>query len=180
MAEDENRAMILKAVKDRVRLSEEQQRVQMIADAIGERRERDLLDVLSSIEQDRGWPETVKHLLKAQNFSYTLPIGTGPLKTKVEALKYREIIFSVLGCRGLEPIPIDTEQLLTRMKDECSMVDASVSLRGFIESIARDQIKSGDTLFFDSNDFDIQVSEDTTQLADRIKYEEVQGITLEQ
>ncbi|PNX50743.1 MAG: hypothetical protein BV458_12685, partial [Thermoplasmata archaeon M9B2D] len=158
MTEDDNRAIILKAVKDRVRQSEEQQRVQMIADAIGERRDRDLLDVLSSIEQERGWPETVNHLMKAQHFSYAIPIGTGSPKSKIEDLKFREMLFSVLGFRGLEPIPTTTEDLLTRMKDECSLVDASDSLRDYAESIAYDQIESGDTLFFDSSDFDIQVS----------------------
>jgi hypothetical protein len=180
LAEDENRATILKAVKDRVRQSEEQQRVQMIADAIGERRDRDLLDLLSSIEQDRGWSETLKHLLKAKNFSYALPIGTGLLNTKVEDLKFREMLFSVLGCRGLEPVSIDTEELLTWMKDELSLVSASNSVRKYIESIVRNQIESGDTLFFDPNDFDIQVSEDTTQMIERMKYEEVQRIALEQ
>jgi len=180
LTEDDNRAIILKAVKDRVRQSEEQQRVQMIADAIGERRDRDLLDLLSWIEQDRGWSETLEHLMKAQDFSYALPIGTGPFKTKVEDLKFREMLFSVLGCRGLEPIPTNIEELLARMKDECSLVDASDSLRDYIESIACNQIESGDTLFFDPNDFDIQVSEDIIQMIERMKYEEIQAITLEQ
>ncbi|MFW9956878.1 MAG: hypothetical protein ACFFCT_02305 [Candidatus Odinarchaeota archaeon] len=180
MAEDDNRAKILKAVKDHVRQSEEQQRVQMIADAIGERRDRDLLDIISSIEQDRGWPETLQHLQKAQNFSYSLPVGTGPLKIKVEDLKFREMLFSVLGCRGLEPIPVNTEEILTQMKDERSIVDASDSIRKYIESIARNQIETGDSLFFDSNDFDIQVSEDITQMIEQLKHKEVQGITLEQ
>ncbi len=179
MTEDDNRAIILKAVKDRVRQSEEQQRVQMIADAIGERRDRDLLDVLSSIEQERGWPETVNHLMKAQHFSYAIPIGTGSPKSKIEDLKFREMLFSVLGFRGLEPIPTTTEDLLTRMKDECSLVDASDSLRDYAESIAYDQIESGDTLFFDSSDFDIQVSEDIIQMIEQMSYEEIQRITLE-
>ncbi|MFW9906935.1 MAG: hypothetical protein ACFFEF_00035 [Candidatus Thorarchaeota archaeon] len=179
MAEDDNRATILRTVKDRVRQSEEQQRVQMIADAIGERRDRDLLDILSSIEQDKGWPETLSYLTKAQHFSYAIPIGTGLPMSRIEDLKFREMLFSVLGSRGLEPVQIDTEDILTRIKDESSLVDASASLRDYAESIACNQIESGDTLFFDSNDLDIQVSENITQMIEQMKYEEIQKITLE-
>jgi len=179
LAEDDNRAAILRNVKDRVRQSEEQQRVQMIADAIGERRDRDLLDILSSIEQVRGWPETLSHLMKAQHFSYATPIGTGLPKSKIEDLKFREMLFSVLGSRGLEPIPIDTEDLLARIKNEGSLVDASDSLRKYAESIACNQIESGDILFFDSHDLDFQVSENVAQMIEQAKYEETQRITLE-
>lgn len=179
MADDNNRVAILKTAKDRARQSEEQQCVQKIADAIGDRRNRDLLDILSSIEQDRGWSETLKHLMKARYFSYAIPIGIGLPKSKIEDLKFREMVFSVLGSRGLEPIPIGTEDLLTRIKDERSLVDASDSLRKYAESIACDQMESGDTLFFDSNDLDIQVSENVAQMIEQTKYEAIKGITLE-
>jgi hypothetical protein len=179
LTEENNRATILKAVKDRVRQSEEQQLVQMLADAIGERRDRDLLDLLSWIEQDRGWSETLKHLQKAQDSSYTIPMGAGPVKARVENLKFRELLFAVLGCCGLEPIPINNEELLDRMKNESSLVDASISLRNYIESIARNQIESGDTLFFGPNDFDLQISKDITQLIEQKRCEEIQEIILE-
>jgi hypothetical protein len=179
LAEENNRVIILKAIKERVKQSEEQRHVQMLADAIGERRNRDLLDLLSWFEQDRGWPETLKCLRKAQDSSYALPIGAGPVKTKVENLKFRELLFSAMGCHGLEPIPTNNEELLNRINDEHSLVDASVSLRDYIESIAYNQIESGDTLFFDSSDFDFQISEDITRLIERMQYEEVQELILE-
>jgi hypothetical protein len=179
LTEEDNRATVLKAVKDRVRQSEEFQRVQMLADSIGDRRDRDLLDLLSWIEQERGWPETLKHLLRAQDFSYSLPIGTGPNTSKVENLKFREMLFSAFGCRGLESISTSTGDLLTFIENERSLIDASNSLRNHIESIARNQIESGDTLFFDLNDLDFQVSEDIAQLIERMRNEEIQGIVLE-
>ena len=92
MAKDNNRESILQAVKERVKQSEELQLTQMIVDAIGERRNRDLSDLVSEIEQDRGWPVVLTHLSRANQIHYTLPIGAGPNKTLIEDLKYREIL----------------------------------------------------------------------------------------
>lgn len=179
MADDDNRAAILKAAKERAKQSEEQHIVQLLADAVGERRDRDLLDLLSHIEQDRGWPDALEFFMRAREFSYSLPVGAGVDKTKVEDLKYREMLFSLLGCRGLEPINTNTDELLIRMKKEPSLIEASLSLREYIESVAREQIEAGDTLFFSSNDFDVQIPEDLSQLLEHINREAVQGLTLE-
>jgi hypothetical protein len=177
--EENNRATILKAAKDRARQSEEQYRVQMIADSIGERRNRDLLDLLSQIEQERGWSETVEYLMKAQGFIYALPIGTGPSKITVEPLKYREMLFSVLGCNGLEPVSIGTSEILNRMKEEPSLIDASVSVRSYIESVVKKQAETGDVLFFSTNEFDTQIAEDVSQLIESVTQRRTQGLLLE-
>ena len=179
MAEDDNRAAILKAAKERAGQSEEHRIVQLLADAVGERRDHDLLDLLSHIEQERGWPDTLEFLMRAREYSYFLPVGAGVDKTKVEDLKYREMLFSLLGCRGLEPIHTNTEELLIRMKKEHSLIEASLPLREYIESVAREQIETGDTLFFSSNDFDVQISEDLSQLLEHLNREAAQGLTLE-
>jgi hypothetical protein len=176
--EENNRATILKAAKDRARQSEEQHRVQMIADSIGERRERDLLDLLSQIEQERGWSETVEHLMKAQGFIYALPIGTGSSRITVEPLKYREMLFSTLGCNGLEPVLISTSELLNRMKEESSLIDASVSLRNYIESVVKEQIETGDILFFSTNEFGTQITEDISQLIESMTQKRIQQLHL--
>ena len=47
MDKDKERNSILQAVKERVKQSEEHQLTQVIADAIGERRYRDLKDLIS-------------------------------------------------------------------------------------------------------------------------------------
>lgn len=179
MAEDDNHAAILKAAKERVKQSEEQHIVQMLATAIGERRDRDLLDLLSQSEQEKGWPETLELFTSARESSYALPVGAGLNKIKVEDLKYREMLFSILGCRGLEPTDSNTTELLTRMKDDDSLVDASSSLHEYIESAARLQIESGDTLFFASSDFDAQISETLLHLLEHVNNEAGKGLTLE-
>jgi hypothetical protein len=179
LTEDDNRAAILKAAKERAKQSEEHRIVQLLADVVGERRDRDLLDLLSHIEQERGWPDTLEFLTRAREFSYSLPVDAGMDKTKVEDLKYREMLFSLLGCRGLEPIHTNTEELLIRMKKERSLMEASLSLHEYIELVAREQMETGDTLFFSPNDFDVQISEYLSQLLERMNREAVQGLTLE-
>ena len=178
MAEDKNRESILKAVKDRVRKSEELQLTQMIVDAIGERRTRDLDDLLSQIEQDRGWSVTIKHLSQARELPYTLPIGAGPHKTLIEELKYREMLFTLLNCNGFEPINITIEEILSRLENEDSLIDASQSFRVKCESMTTKQIESGDTLFFDLANTDSSIPEGTAEILERTQHDEITSLSL--
>jgi hypothetical protein len=177
--EENNRNAILKAAKDRARQSEEQHRVQMIADAIGERRDRDLLDLLSHIEQERSWAEAVEHLIKAQDFDYALPMGTGSSKTKVEPLKFREMLFLILSCNGLEPVSISTIELLNQMKEESSLIDAAITAHHHIESVTKEQVESGDILFFSANEYGAEISDNISQLIEDVKQEKSLEILLE-
>ncbi|MHA1286191.1 MAG: HEAT repeat domain-containing protein [Candidatus Thorarchaeota archaeon] len=178
MAEDKKRESILKAVKDRVRKSEELQLTQMIVDAIGERRTRDLNDLISQIEQDRGWSVTIKHLSQARELPYSLPIGAGPHKTLIEELKYREMLFALVNCNGFEPINITIEEILSRLENEDSLIDASQSFRVECESMTTKQIESGDTLFFDLANTDSSISEDTGELLERTQHDEIANLSL--
>ena len=178
MTEDRNRESILKAVKDRVRKSEELQLTQMIVDAIGERRTRDLGDLISQIEQDKGWSVTVKHLSHARQLPYTLPIGAGPHKTLLEDLKYRETIFSILNCNGYEPIPITIEDILSKLENEDSLVDASQSFHAECESLIVKQVESGDTLFFDPASTESSISTGTAELLEQTQRDEVANLFL--
>jgi hypothetical protein len=178
LTNDKDRESILLAVKERVKQSEEKQLTQMVADAIGERRYRDLKDIVSQIEQDRGWSETLKHLSKAKNFTYTLPIGAGPNKTVIETLKYRETLFSILNCCGFEPISITTEEILSRLKDEDSLIDASKLFQTECESLTIKQIELGDTLFFDRMYFDSSISKTVIDLLEESQHQEVTNLLL--
>ena len=162
--DDKHREAILKAVKERVRQSEERQLTQMIADAIGERRNRDLEDLISQIEQERGWPIALKHLAQSQYIPYRLPIGTGPSKTLVEDLKYRETIFSLLGCSGFDPIPLTNDEILIILGQSESLVDASQSFFSECELLTRKQIASGDTLFYNTTLDDNALAQDFLQV----------------
>jgi hypothetical protein len=175
LAKDNNRESILQAVKERVKQSEELQLTQMVVDAIGERRNRDLSDLVSQIEQDRGWPVALMHLSRANQFPYTLPIGAGPNKTLIEDLKYREMIFAVLECSGFEPITIATEDILSSLENEDSLIDASQLMRSKCESLATKQIESGDTLFFDLINTDVG----TADLLEKIQRDELTNLFLE-
>lgn len=179
MAKDKDRQSILLAVKERVKQSEEMQLTQMIVDAIGERRYRDLKDLISQIEQDQGWSEALKHFSKARELPYILPIGAGPNKTLIEDLKYRETVFTVLECNGFEPIPVTTEEILSRLKNEDSLIDASKSFHTECELLAVKQIESGDTLFFDQTHHDSSISIDVVNLLEKMKHEEIANLSLE-
>jgi hypothetical protein len=179
LEEGNDRSAILRTAKDRAMQSEEQQRLHMIADAIGERRDRDLLDILSQIEQERGWSEVVEHLVKARKFVYTLPVGVGPFKTEVEPLKFREMLFAMLGCTGLEPVSISTSELLDWMKDKSSLAKASVSAHAHIESIVKKQVETGDTLFFNADEFGNQITEGIRQIIERAMNKGTRELALE-
>jgi len=163
LTQDEHREAILKAVKERVKQSEERQLTQMIADAIGEQRTRDLEDLISQIEQDRGWSATLKHLFQSRYIPYRLPIGTGPRQTLVEGLKYRETIFSLLGCSGFESVPLTSDEILAVLEKSESLVDASQSFLSECELLTRKQIESDDTLFYNTHLDDISLPQDTLQ-----------------
>lgn len=179
LAKDKDRESILLAVKERVKQSEELQLTQMLVDAIGERRYRDLKDLLSQIEQDRGWSEALKHFSKARTLPYILPIGAGPSKTLIEDLKYRETVFTILECNGFEPIPITTEEILSRLENEDSLIDASKSFLTECELLAVKQIESGDTLFFDQTQIDSSISVDVVNLLEKIQHGEIANLSLE-
>ncbi|MBE0525721.1 MAG: hypothetical protein IH631_02180, partial [Candidatus Thorarchaeota archaeon] len=179
MTNDKDRESILKAVKERVKQSEELQLTQMIVDAIGERRYRDLGDLVSEIEQDSGWNAAIKHLIAARRFSYTLPIGAGPNKAQVEHLKYREMIFALLGCSGYEPINLSTEEILSRLVNTDSMVDACQILQAECDSLVINQIESGDNLFFNLEYAGSSISKDIADLLERAQQEDVARLVLE-
>ena len=179
LAKDKDRESILLAVKERVKQSEELQLTQMLVDAIGERRYRDLKDLISQIEQDRGWSEALKHFSKARTLPYILPIGAGPSKTLIEDLKYRETVFTILECNGFEPIPITTEEILSRLENEDSLIDASKSFHTECELLAVKQIESGDTLFFDQTQIDSSISVDVVNLLEKIQHGEIANLSLE-
>lgn len=178
LVENKDRESILRAVKERVKQSEELQLTQMIVDAIGERRDRDLGDLLSQIEQDQGWSVALTHLSRARKLPYILPIGVGPRKTLIEDLKYRETIFTVLDCNGFEPIPITIEEILSRLENEDSLIDASQSFRVECESMAIEQIELGDTLFFNLTNVDSSNSRGIEELLGRAQHDEVVKLLL--
>ncbi len=179
MAGENNRDRIFKAVKERIKETDEKERIQIIANAIGDRRYRDLVDIVAKIEEEDDWSTALEFLIKAQYKKYSSPMTIGQDKTKLEELKFREMVFELLSCRGLEPIPTDTTDLLKSLDNESSLVDASRVLVTKLEKLAEQQIKAGDTLFFDFSE-NISVSQETVNLLNEIRSENVHSLSIEQ
>jgi hypothetical protein len=138
----------LRASRERAEKAEMEHTLEDIANAIGERRSRDLLDIVAAVEQDKGWSTAIEHLITVADTEYATPASFGRQHTQIEPVKYREMIFSLLSCSGLEPVQTDTMSLLQMLKSNTSLADASKSLILHVQDIAMKQIETGDTLYF--------------------------------
>ncbi|MHA3964801.1 MAG: hypothetical protein AM325_014830, partial [Candidatus Thorarchaeota archaeon SMTZ1-45] len=96
----------------------------------------------------------------------------------IETLKYREMIFSLLSCEGLEPVKTDTMSLLRMLESNASLADASQSIIIHIQEIAAKQIESGDTLYF--NLATTQEFEELSRLLEKIRNEQIASLILQQ
>ncbi|MFW9786641.1 MAG: hypothetical protein ACFFE2_06030 [Candidatus Thorarchaeota archaeon] len=179
MTDENTRDRIFRAVKERIKETDEQDRIQMITNAIGDRRYRDLVDIVARIEGESDWPTALEYLMKAQDKKYSSPMTIGQDKTSLEALKYREMIFELLSCRGLEPVPISMTNLLTSLKNEPSLVAASRVLLTKLEEMTIKQIEAGDTLFFDFSE-NVSISQEVVNLLDQTRKENIQNISINQ
>ncbi|MHA2397173.1 MAG: armadillo/beta-catenin-like repeat-containing protein [Candidatus Thorarchaeota archaeon] len=148
VSDDRDDKWFLRASRERAEEAEMERTLEDITSAIGERRSRDLLDIVATVEQNKGWNTALEYLVAAADKKYSTPASFGKQRTQVEPLKYREMIFSLLSCDGLEPIQTDTIILLQMLKSKISLADASQSLILFAQKTAMKQIESGDTLYF--------------------------------
>jgi len=179
LTDDNSRDRIFKAVKERIKEADEQERVQIITNAIGDRRYRDLVDIIARIEGESGWSTALEYLIKAQHNKYTSPLTVGQHMTDLEELKFREMIFELLSCRGLEPVPMNTTDILRSLDSEPSLVSASRVLVTRLEQMTREQILQNDTLFFDFSE-NISVSQETVDLLNQTRSKSINEISIEQ
>ncbi|MFX1481910.1 MAG: hypothetical protein ACFFCP_01830 [Promethearchaeota archaeon] len=175
MTENNSRKRILEAVKKRVKESDEHDRISIVSNIIGDRRDRDLVDFISQLEQDYSWSAALDPLVKARRQKYNSPMGKK--EAKLEELKYREVVFELLSCSGLEPVAVDTESILNELYSEDSLVDASRVLVENLENLAINQIESGDTLFFDFSD-NLSVSQEAIELLQQTRKTNFQNISV--
>ncbi len=176
--DDNSHSRILKMAKERAKKSEEDEQLQEISDAIGDRRLKDLLDIVALTEQTEGWLTAVQFLSKAKETTYSGPIGTGGHNAIIEPLKYREVIFDLFSCRGFEPITVSTVEFLKILKEETSFASATQMARKLVEEAAIEQIDSGDTLFFNFENPRIFVSDNLRSRTDYALYNEIEHLTL--
>ena len=124
--EDDNALnRIRKATRKKLDEIQEAEIIQEITNAIGDRRIRDLVDIIAREEILKGWNTVVEFLMKSGQNEYPVPLGHDTLEIKVEPLKYREAIFEVFGCTGWEPVNKSTNKLLEETYIAVSGVDAA-------------------------------------------------------
>ena len=141
LVEESPLSRLLEACKKRCAESEDSEIVGPIASAIGDRRLNDFVDIIAHNESEHGWSTTAQYLIKALDYHYPAPLGSGLSHTKIECLKFREMFFALLGCTGYEPIPEPTTTLVKELADEESSVRASQKLT----TIAKEQIEQQQT-----------------------------------
>lgn len=149
LAEDDGHSWILKASAERAKEAEDKERIQEISNTIAERRGRDLVDFLAVVEQKEGWSVALDCLRRAYREDYPIPMRPGGYHTPLEPMKYREMVFELFSCTGLEPVNCDTMTLLDELEDEESSASAASRFAQRTEELGEDQLSSGDTLFFD-------------------------------
>ena len=159
---------LLKASRKRVAETEEHDKLDEIVNAIGDRRERDLLDLLANIEAKDGWGTTIQFLIKSARSTYSAPIGAGSGQRRIEPLKYREVIFAAFSSAGLEPVNCDTVALLDELRGEESMVTATRTFADRVQNLAIEQFQSGDALFFDLTSMSSSLPTDLIKMAEAI------------
>ena len=159
MKEKNNHTWFLDASKEKAKEFEEEKIVNIIVNAISARNHRNLIDTLSELEQSRGWQSVIEYLINANEKTYTSNLVPN---AKLEPLKYREVIFNLFHCKGLEPIEVDTITLLKEVQHEKSFIDAMKGFVKRVEELVWDQITKGDLLFF-------SIPYDNTWISDDLK-----------
>jgi len=159
---------LLKESRKRVAEIKDRDKLDEIANAIGDRRERDLLDLLANIEARNGWGTVVQFLIESAKSTYSAPIGAGGNQRRIEPLKYREVIFATFSSAGLEPVNHDTVALLNELRGEESMVSATRTFAARVQNLAIEQFQSGDALFFDLTSMSSSLPTDLIKMAEAI------------
>lgn len=155
-----NHTWFIKASKEKAREFEKETLIQSIVESISTRKHRDLLDTLAEIEQTNGWPIAIEYLSEANGKTYNYNMGIKGPGVQLEPLKYREVIFKLFRCEGLEPVAIDTDTILKELSHETSMVDATHTFARKVEELAWKQIDKNDLLFFTPPNDNIWISDD--------------------
>jgi len=169
---------LLKASRKRVAETEERDKLDEITNAIGDRRERDLLDLLASIEAKDGWGTAIQFLIESAQSTYSAPIGAGGSQRKIEPLKYREVIFATFSSAGLEPVNHDTVALLDELRGEESMVSATRTFAARVQNLAIEQFQSGDALFFDLTSMSSSLPTDLIEMAEAIHKKQIHELVI--
>lgn len=118
-----------------------------ITNAIGERRIRDLIDYLIGIELEEGWNQSLDYLGDSLNREYEIPPLTGRKTRRMEPLKFREVLFSIFDCQGLEAINIDTMTIISKLHNAQSITNAEIFFKEIVNEKLQCHLKDSNLLF---------------------------------
>ncbi len=178
LSDEEPRSRVLKASKDRLRETKEKNKIEELTNAIGDRRLRDLHDLVASLELESGWETVVRYLICAVQSQYSSPLITGPSKIRLEPLKVREMLFALFSCSGLEPIDYDTLALLQLLEQEESFARASTVFESHITNMAKEHIANGNILFFNLSNYSCSGIEGYRDVIEKTRNSQISKIRL--
>jgi hypothetical protein len=176
--ENNNRTWFLKASKKKAKESEDERLVHSITEAISARRHKDLLDLLARIEQSSGWSTVIDYLIKVDGKTYSSNMGLEGPEVTLEPLKFREVIFNLFHCRGLEPAKANLIALLEKFSHESSIADAIHGFSQEIEKLVWNQIKKNDLLFFNPPYDNTWITDDLKNTISEYQRKEVSNLVL--
>ncbi|MHA2423159.1 MAG: hypothetical protein ACXAEF_00075 [Candidatus Thorarchaeota archaeon] len=153
MEDDNPLSRLRKAAHKKLDDIQESEIIQEITNAIGDRRIRDLIDIIAREESTKSWSAVVDYLIKSEKRKYPVPVGYDALEIKIEPLKFREVIFEIFSCSGWEPIDMTTDKLLEKTYNAESSIDAGRIFANEITSLVEVQIEKADTLFFNPSEY---------------------------
>ena len=169
---------IRKATRKKLDEIQESETIQEMTNAIGDRRTRDLVDIVAREEISKGWITVVEFLKKSGLNKYPIPVGYDALEIKIEPLKYREAIFALFGCAGWEPVDKSTDKLLEETYHAASSIDAAKIITNEVTSLVEDQIEKSDALFFNHSDFNHNIPSFTVEAMAELQSKEVNDLKI--
>lgn len=178
MPEERDTKWFLKASRERAELSARETTLTRLADAIGERRERDLLDIVATLEHESDWSTALRYIMDVADREYSVPASFGKAQTRIEPLKYREMVFALLSSSGLEPVEPTTASLLQMLESYSSLAEASQAFLTHLNELAMKQIESGDALFFDLSNHPLQGSNEMIKLLESLRVKQIRSSIL--
>ncbi len=171
LGDDSTINRLLAASRKRIQESQDNEIAQRICNAIGERRIRDVQDILWKIENQIDWESAVTFLIRASSMKYSVPLdGDNPTR-RLEPLKFREVIFSIFDCAGFEPVNRSIVNLLQYLSEANSFVRAKTCFIKEISRAVEEHIESNDTLFFEPSLLPYEIG---LQREQRLRVEELQ------
>jgi len=168
----------MEASKKHIYQSEKARQINEICNSIGERRLKDLMDSLGILESTSGWNTAIEYLISASKGEYSIPVGQQYPNRLLEPLKFREVVFAIFDCTGLEPIQLDTNDLLAELSDVNSFAVAKSQFIDRIRAAAYESINSHNTLFFETELFSSDLFDDIKEKIEDSHQRSIENLSL--